>query len=296
MSAIGTITTRLSIEVAHVLRPFPFLLRAYLKPAYDYVDWRWNDAHVCTTQFGAKMRCRLSDLIQRKIAYFGLWEPNLTDYFSQNISPGDVVVDVGANIGYFTLLASNCVGGSGKVVAIEASPKVFGLLSENIALNRKSNIRAVNVAAGYARGELPLFSSSEDNIGHTSTVPHAGNVQSGTVQALPLQEILTEDEKRRVRLIKIDIEGAERPVLQSILDNLAIYPLDCEIAAELSPANGDFLATLKSHGFHAYELPNDCTDRPFLERRIEHPRRFTGTIEKLTDFVFSRRDMPILKK
>lgn len=87
-------------------------------------------------------------------------DPNLTAYFSRNPAPGDVVVDVGANIGYFTLLASNCVGAKGKLVAIEASPSVFGLPSENIALNTRSNIRAVNVAAAYDRGGLQIFTAS----------------------------------------------------------------------------------------------------------------------------------------
>lgn len=99
---------------------------------------------------------------------------------------------------------------------------------------------------------------------------------------------------RRTRLIKIDIEGAERPVLESILDNLELHSSECEIAAELSPANSDVLHKLEAHGFHAYEMLNDCTDRPFLERRIQHPRRFTGSVERLTDFMFSRWEVETL--
>jgi hypothetical protein len=96
MSILGPIVTRMSIATAHALRPFPGVLRAYLPKAYDYVDWRWSDATICKTAFGARMRCRLNDVIQRRIAYFGAWEPNLTAYFQKSLKPDDVVIDVGA--------------------------------------------------------------------------------------------------------------------------------------------------------------------------------------------------------
>src|SRR5579859_719318 len=191
MSLTGAVITRCSVGFARALRPFPRLLGAYLPKAKDYIDWRWSDTHVSKTEFGARMRCRLNDLIQRKIAYFGVWEPNLTDFFRDSLRPGDVAIDVGANIGYFTLLASSLVGATGRVISIEASPQIFGLLAENIELNKLSNVRAVNCAASYADGEMPVYACGEDNIGHSSTIPVDDNKFIGTVKARPLHDILT---------------------------------------------------------------------------------------------------------
>lgn len=75
---------------------------------------------------------------------------------AERLKPGDVFVDVGANIGYFSLLASKLVGPGGRVVAIEASPEVFDLLRRNLELNKAHNVRAVNVAISDREGSLQL--------------------------------------------------------------------------------------------------------------------------------------------
>jgi FkbM family methyltransferase len=288
MSLLGALTTKTSIAAARALRPFPGLLGAYLPKAYDYLDWRWSDITTCKTEFGAKMRCRLNDLIQRKIAYFGVWEPNLTAYFRKCLKPGDIVLDVGANIGYFTLLGSSLVGPTGRVISIEAAPQIFRLLSDNIALNRATNVRAVNCAAAYEEGEMSIYSADDANIGSSSTIPVEGNKLTGTVKALPLHDIATREELARVRLIKIDIEGAEQPVVRSILENLSLYSSDCEIALEVAVASNGIFADMAAHGFKAYELQNDYSDKFYMSRITSSPSPFSGTVTKLTDFIFSR--------
>lgn len=288
MTILGAAVTRISIATARTLRPWPPLLGAYLPKAYDYIDWRWPDANVCKTSFGAKMRCRLDDVIQRRIAYFGAWEPNLTAYFRKCLKPGQVVVDVGANVGYFTLLAASLVGPSGRVISVEASPQIYDLLSENIALNGLSNVKAVNCAAAYASGEMAVYSADEANIGMSSTIPVEGNVQTATVQARPLQEILTREEMARARLIKIDIEGAEPPVIRSILENLDLYSDECEIALEVSPANSGLLTAMSAVGFKAYKLESDNSDRFYLSGKAISPVPFSGSVTEMTDFIFSR--------
>ena len=294
MTSRGPLPVRLSIALARLLRGFPSLMQAYLTGAKDYIDWRWTGPAICTTEFGAQMHCRLNDLIQRKIAYFGVWEPNLTDFFCNSLRDGDVLVDVGANVGYYTLLGSSLVGRGGKVIAIEASPAIFGLLNENIALNAPANVRAVNCAASYEPGEMPIYAPPADNLGRASTVPVEGNVLAGKVQAKPLHAILTREELAATRLIKIDIEGAEEPVIRSILENIDLYNPQCEIVAEISPASAGIIADMESHGFHAYELANDYTDRTYVNRKPQLPVRFKGPMQGQSDFIFSRRDVSAL--
>ena len=81
------------------------------------------------------MHGHTADLIQRYVYYFGVWEPTISQWFKGYVRPGDIVVDVGANIGWYTLLAAQRVGPEGQVVAIEASPTIAEHLRANLALN-----------------------------------------------------------------------------------------------------------------------------------------------------------------
>jgi len=92
----------------------------------------------------------------------------------RRLAPGDAFVDVGANIGYFSLLASKLVGESGLVVAIEPSPTIFAVLESNLARNRAHNVRAVCVAASASTGMLRLFRGPDSNIGRTTVLADEG--------------------------------------------------------------------------------------------------------------------------
>lgn len=71
---------------------------------------------------GVRMSVDTKDIVQRYLYQFGIWEPSLSGWLARTLRPGDVFVDVGANIGYYSLLAARLVGHLGSVVAIEASP------------------------------------------------------------------------------------------------------------------------------------------------------------------------------
>jgi FkbM family methyltransferase len=246
----------------------PFLFRAY-----NHVLRRINTEYDARTYFGATFRCNLDDMIPRMIFYFGFWEPNNSALVSSILQPGDVFVDVGANIGYYTLLASGLVGAGGKVVSIEPSPDIFAQLSQNAVLNGASNTRLLNLAASDARGELLLYGGSKWNRGATSTVIHGPDqMPEARVAAAPLDEILLPDEMRRVALIKIDIEGAELPVLQRILDTLDSYSPEMKILVEMAPqVSGDRLRTtfdaFLAAGFEAFAIENEYDINWYLRWR-----------------------------
>src|SRR5205807_1864276 len=113
--------------------------------------------------------------------------------------------------GYFTLLASKLVGDSGAVVAIEPSPRIFGLLRRNVALNHAANVHAVNAAVSNLKGVVKLFRASDENIGQTGIFeePYGTKMEvECEVDAMPLGDIHPE-KMRNARLIKIDVQGAE---------------------------------------------------------------------------------------
>src|SRR5205823_8966527 len=107
------------------------------------------------------------DTIQQYIYYFGVWEPHLTRWIVRRLVCGDAFIDVGANVGYYSLLASKLVGTSGSVVAIEASPATFKILQSNLALNQVRNVRAMNVAVYHSKTAMKVFRGSEYDVGHT---------------------------------------------------------------------------------------------------------------------------------
>jgi FkbM family methyltransferase len=111
------------------------------------------------------------DLVNLYLYYYGTWEPGLSRIAAQALRPGDTFVDVGANIGYYTLLASKIVGAQGQVIAIEASPSVFQALQQHVQVNGRTNIRLFNVAASDVPGEMEIYKGPRDNVGTTSTLP-----------------------------------------------------------------------------------------------------------------------------
>jgi FkbM family methyltransferase len=111
------------------------------------------------------------------ILHFGTWEPNITHVISGILQEGDVFVDVGANIGYHSLLGSKLVGSTGSVVAIEPVPDTFAMLLDNLRLNSCSNVRAVNVAVSDCPHKMPLYSLFGDfNCGAVTSVASRGGL------------------------------------------------------------------------------------------------------------------------
>src|SRR5262249_27771794 len=156
------------------------LLRAYIRFAPFTAGKRWlwlrvmdpyfiwnSHPFVARTTFGTRIQGNAKDIIQQYIYYFGVWEPHITSWIRSSLRPGDSFIDVGANIGYYSLLASRLVGQYGSVVAIEASPKTFLELQTNLTLNKIYNVRAVNLAASDCRGKLKIFRGHEHNTGLT---------------------------------------------------------------------------------------------------------------------------------
>src|SRR5208282_4953475 len=105
-----------------LIRKFPTILAEFALRAYDKILRTLGTEYMTTTYFGAHMYCNTSDLIQFFIFHFGVWEPDVSRVIERNLDLGDVFVDAGANVGYYTLLGSRRVGPSGKVISIEASP------------------------------------------------------------------------------------------------------------------------------------------------------------------------------
>jgi FkbM family methyltransferase len=267
--------------------------------AYNKALRTWAPEQVGSTYFGASMRCDPTDVIQRMILYFGVWEPDVSRTIERNLNTGDVFVDIGANIGYHSLLAASRVGATGRVVAIEPSPPTFALLQHNLARNAfATNVRAVNVAVSDRPGKVDLYEFGAERIGATTTLTSRGGSFAASVDALPLQDVLTPQELGRLRLIKIDVEGAEPPILRSILGQLTDYPPTMDVVVEASPDDDleawcDVFSQLQASGFSAWAIENDYELDWYLRWQRPTPlRRLEAAPTHLQDLLLTRRDKP----
>jgi FkbM family methyltransferase len=130
------------------------------------------------------------------------------------LSPGDVFVDGGANIGLFTLPAASQVGVTGKVVAFEPASAVRLRLTQNVALNRLSQVQIVPFALSSAPGEAAFRTFELAGAGLNHLAPSDG--ESGTVESVTLttlDAVLGTTDRRRLTLLKLDLEGAEHAAL-----------------------------------------------------------------------------------
>ena len=141
----------------------------------------------------------------------GLYEPEVCAQFRRVLRPGMGVLDLGANIGFFALLASSLVGPKGHVVAIEPNARNVRLLEASRRANGFGQLCILQVAAGRSHGLLVLNTSYSN--GTTAGLPDdvAGVLAAETVPALRIDSLLPAG--RRIDLIKIDVEGAEYPAL-----------------------------------------------------------------------------------
>ncbi|WP_148589315.1 FkbM family methyltransferase [Streptomyces sp. WAC01526] len=254
------------------------------------------------TRFGAAMAVDTQDLIQRFVYLFGLWEPHMTHWLQRRLRPGDTYIDVGANVGYFSLLASQLVGEEGRVVAIEASPTFHARVLQHAEINGCSNLRTVNAAVADERKTVTLILASSSNMGAASIVPYGGPAESTLdVEAYPLPQVLDADDIAGARVIKIDVEGAEGAVIRGLAPVLDKLRPDAEITVEVTPERmenlGDsadeLLAIMREHGFHVYRLANSYAPGSYpaaLHRPTGVPVRWTGRIAEESDLIFSRVD------
>jgi FkbM family methyltransferase len=192
---------------------------------------------------------------------YGLWEIDVTNWFQEILRPGHVFVDVGANIGYYTLLGSRLVRDNGHIYAIEAHPRMAELLSRNVIINGRHNVSTWQRAA-WSRSEVLKFharrhfasNSSAGSLGDRGLEELHDDEEVLEVQAVPLDEILAG--VPRVDLIKIDVEGAELQVVTGLAETLTSNP-EVTVMFEWSPGQLEMvgnspaalLELMRNHGF-----------------------------------------------
>jgi FkbM family methyltransferase len=149
------------------------------------------------------------------------YEPHVSSELSACLHPGDVFVDVGASLGYYTTMAGRIVGPSGRVIACEPGPQNWSVLLLNVISNDLHNVELHHLAVSDSSGAV-LYSQAG---GNGAITPFDGDIGSlavhDLVEAQPLDTILRS--AHRVDVIKVDVEGAEGLVLAGAAETLKSY-------------------------------------------------------------------------
>jgi FkbM family methyltransferase len=213
----------------------------------------------------------LDEYTQRRI-FYRCHEESEAAWVRRFLRTGDAVVDVGANIGFFTVLAATVVGTQGRVFSFEPFQGSFRSLERNVALNELDNVTVERAAVAEAPGSMTL-GLDEETIAHGSTggFTEEGNTARFTVPAVTLDEslelVLGDG---AARLLKIDVEGIEPKVLRGAQKTLADRPPDA-LLVELNRAaleghgygEQDVLDPLLEAGYSLHEIGRRGRLRPF---------------------------------
>ena len=164
------------------------------------------------------------DAYQQHLFLSGEYEPGTLNLMSEVLRPGDVFVDAGANLGLMTIHAAALVGDEGAVVAFEPSPQICQSLRQNVALNACTNVEVQEVALGERSGSAMFYARPGINIASGTLVASPDSLAQTQVPVRTLADCLPPRHRNRLRLIKIDVEGYELPVLRGSRELLTGSP------------------------------------------------------------------------
>jgi FkbM family methyltransferase len=185
----------------------------------------------------------------------------------REVGPGMVAVDVGANIGWYTLALARRVGAGGRVVALEPEARCFELLRRAVGGGRCSQVEPRQIAAGDYSGWTTLYVSDTDQGDHR-VIPAPEERRQQTVRAVNLDDLLAD--APRIEFVKLAVQGAEVAVLRGMRRTLACHP-DLRLLCAVSPA------LLERAGAAADALFEPLRDAGLVPHHLRH----NGTAEPI---------------
>lgn len=170
--------------------------------------------------------------------------------FESILNPGDTAIDIGANLGVFTLVMSKSVGPTGRVLAFEPQPSIFDLLQQNLALNKAANVephmRALSSRVGEAFIEVSDL-AVEKNMGNAVLRAQASDSN------IPVTTVRLDDwQISSCRLIKIDVEGHEADVLNGSIETIERCRPWISTEMDREPVSYTWFEQMKEMGYRFY--------------------------------------------
>ncbi|HYU80592.1 MAG TPA: FkbM family methyltransferase [Vicinamibacterales bacterium] len=194
----------------------------------------------------------LGEYMQQRIFFDGYYERSVIEWLKHTLRPGDVMWDVGANIGALSLVAARLCR---RVVAFEPDPRCVARLNRNVAMNAANNVVVLPVALTEHTGRASFYQSAEMNTGMSSVI--AGRLRVATpmdVDGVRADELLAAHPDLRPTIMKIDVEGAEHLVLRGAAQLLSTRQVRAIVFEDRrdedgNPTNAGVLDVLNSTGY-----------------------------------------------
>ncbi len=228
---------------------------------------------------GRKMFTQNNDGLALSI--FKIYEPNQTEIVKKYVHEGDIVVDIGAHVGYYTLLMAQLVGKNGKVYSFEPDPVNFQLLKKSVEINGFENVVLIQKAVSNITDKVKLFLGDNDSAINRIYDAKLGDAkESIDVESIRIDEYFKENDEL-VNFIKIDSEGSEVKIINGMKQFLSRNQelvMMTEFFPFLIKKSGDepnqYLKSLEKSGFSLYnildknEKTNKINSENFLESGI----------------------------
>lgn len=188
------------------------------------------------TTFDFVVHAGIDQYISARIKKRGSWEPFETNIMVSMLGAGDMMIDVGANIGWHTVVCALTIGPSGRVFSFEPDGANADLLERNVALNNLGNVRVFRCALSEQTGTVP-FNRSANNMGDHRIHPGVCGADSTRVPTDTLDRLVASEgfDLSKTRIVKIDTQGAELMVFRGARHTMAELPEGCAVFVEFSP-------------------------------------------------------------
>lgn len=229
-------------------------------------------------------------------AIFSSFEEAEIQFTKRYLKPGDCFLDVGANIGLFSLNASVCVGEQGSVYAFEPAPVTFDRLKANVALNQFRNIKTENFGLSDQNDTLQFHVSLSgyDAWNSFASLNDVGEITTIDVPVISLDEYISSNRLSNISLIKIDVEGWEMNVLKGATELLsrAQSPV---LMVEFTEENafsagyycGEIYDFVKSFGYEWFSYNSETNTLEPQVKKLHYPYENLIAIKEL-DLVVTR--------
>ncbi len=200
------------------------LRRVFEHPVLLGLGWGYLNGRVWRIESGAGAGLKLH-YPQNFDFVTGVSELPVQREISRRLEPGYVFYDIGANVGFFSVIAARFVGPTGCVCAFEPHPCNARAVRENAQLNQLSNVHVFEVAAGSDLRDDELLTTKWDggNVLASSLVTSEGTLDRMSVRVVALDRFITDNDLRVPDFVKIDVEGAEIEVIQGMSETLTHY-------------------------------------------------------------------------
>jgi FkbM family methyltransferase len=248
---------------------------------------------------GSKMYLNPRDVgISKELAIYKVHEPLATSVLRQIVTDGMVIIDIGANIGYYALIEAQGVGEGGRVLALEPVESNYALLVRNIRLNHYDNTTPIQVAIGDYTGKAKMYLSGKSNC--HSIVRRSSSDESSEVDIMTLDRFVDAHGLTSVELVRMDIEGYEFTALDGMIGTLREFrPL---IFLELHPhiktvdedAGLNFVCRLRDLGYDVQCVIDRVRDVPLRSWMAPVERMSIGELLQDSRLTTDRRPVSVL--